>query len=111
MPNLVELSDDRRTMTITSSDGRRTAHLRSARPDGFTDEQAFKALDFNFSVDEANQRSVAWRKRIVGGWYFTAVVRVGPRFWWLPKVCLGRVMMVGWRYTAVEWSIQKEGKE
>lgn len=111
MPNKVELSEDRRTMTITSSDGRRTAHLRSARPDGFTNEQAFKALDFNFSVEEPNQRSVAWRKRIVGGWHLMAVMHVGPPTWWLPRMHVGRVMMAGWLRTMVQWSIQKEDKE
>jgi hypothetical protein len=109
--NSVRLSDDRRQMTIQSPDGRRVAHLRSARPGGFTTEEAFKALNFEFSIEQPNERTVAWRKQIVGRWYLTVSMVVGPPTWWLPKVRVGRVMMAGWLRTMVKWSISKEDKQ
>lgn len=108
MSNTVELSDDRKTMTIHSADGKRTAHVRSALPGGFTDEQAFKALTFDFTVDAQNKHTRAWRKHLVRGWYWYAVVSGGPPTWWRPRIKVGRVTMVGWLRTMIQFSIGRE---
>lgn len=110
MPNnTVNLSEDRHQMTILSPDGRQTANLWSALPDGFTDDQAFAALTYEFSkASEANQHTTAWRKRIVGRWYFYVVVGIGPPVWWCPRVQLCPLMMVGWLYGVAGVSIRKE---
>lgn len=105
--NTVELSEDRRHMKIRSWDGKRTAYLRSARPDGFTNDHAFDALEFDFTIGEPG-RHVAWRKHVARDWYLFAGVQTGPPTWWWPRVKIGRIVLVGWLRTAVEVSIRRE---
>jgi hypothetical protein len=107
-PNTVELSDDRKYMTIRSYDGKRTAHLRAARREGFTDDHAFAALDFTFSAEPGSSH-VAWRRRIVGSRYLIVGIETGPPIWWWPRVKLGRIVTVGWLRTALRVCIMREG--
>lgn len=110
-PHRVELSEDRRHMTVTSADGRRSATMRSALPNGFTDEQAFRALTFNFSVTTPGGKtwSRMWR---IGGRVLYVNVQKAPPTWWLPRVATGRAtgrgLMVGWLRVMVAVIIRKE---
>lgn len=107
MTNTVELSEDRRTLTIRSTDGHKTAHLRSSLPDGFTDEHAFAALEFEFTREPGQQHTM-WRRHIGGHWYLYTGIHSGPPTWWWPHVKVGSTFLVGWLRRAYQVQIRKE---
>jgi hypothetical protein len=102
---VVTTSADRREMTIATSDGRRV-HLRSARPQGFTDEDLEAARDVSLNtslipgqVNRARQFRIAGRKVLLHA-------NTGPPTWWWPRVETGsNWAMVGWLrgLIAVSW--------
>lgn len=88
--NEVTISDDGRTMTVLSPDGRRKAVLRSKRPLGFSAEHiaiARNDADF-FKMNEAG----VYRTRQFAPFGRTVFVHVntGPPTWRLPRVWIER---------------------
>jgi hypothetical protein len=95
MTNQLTLSDDRKVLTIT--DGRTTATLHSARPEGFIADDLLRAetMPLNTSMVEGQVNTARRIKAFGRTWY--VAVNTGPPTWWLPKVRIThREVMVGW---------------
>lgn len=95
--NTIDLSNDRMILVIHYPNGVRT-ELRSARPQGFTDEDIAKARELEQwpHLDPGEWRHMR-KYEVFGRWPVYLYVTVGPPTWWLPKMQIKRDrVMVGW---------------
>lgn len=107
--NDVTLSDDHRWMTIRSGD--RKAQIKSARPDGFTEDDVEYARDRYEFIPALRQGQVdrTFRK---GAFFFH--VNTGPPWWWWPRVQIRRnQVMVGWlkALVAIRYAPRRTGAQ
>lgn len=104
--NDVIVSPDRKNMTIISGDGSKKANLRSARPEGFIDEDVTRARTYSFS--KTLQAGQVNRTRAIKllGWTLYPQFNTGPPTWRLPRVYLKRDQVgAGWLrvFVCVQW--------
>lgn len=105
--NHVNVSDDRMEMVISGEAGH-TATMRSARREGFTDQDVANARCYPLRPNMVDGQVNRARRFQLGNRVVYVHVNTGPPSWWLPRVRVKRrEVMFGWLRGLVAFSFGK----